>query len=135
MMMANLTSNACKSSGFTLLEVMLALLIFALTGTAIMKAATDHLNGVSQIEDITFATWVANNRLTQLNIYTTWPPKDNEKGSEVMAGRTWYWQQKILKTPDEDLLGIEISVGTEEDYERTVTSVTSYLAKPKVVPQ
>ncbi|WP_409553361.1 type II secretion system minor pseudopilin GspI [Aliiglaciecola sp. M165] len=133
--MANLTSNACKSSGFTLLEVMLALLIFALTGTAIMKAATDHLNGVSQIEDITFATWVANNRLTQLNIYTTWPPKDNEKGSEVMAGRTWYWQQKILKTPDEDLLGIEISVGTEEDYERTVTSVTSYLAKPKVVPQ
>ncbi|TRY33500.1 type II secretion system protein GspI [Aliiglaciecola sp. M165] len=134
-MMANLTSNACKSSGFTLLEVMLALLIFALTGTAIMKAATDHLNGVSQIEDITFATWVANNRLTQLNIYTTWPPKDNEKGSEVMAGRTWYWQQKILKTPDEDLLGIEISVGTEEDYERTVTSVTSYLAKPKVVPQ
>lgn len=135
MMMANLTPNTFKSKGFTLLEVMLALLIFALTGTAIMKAATDHLNGVSQIEDITFATWVANNRLTQLNIYTTWPPKDNEKGSEVMAGRTWYWQQKILKTPDEDLLGIEISVGTEEDYERTVTSVTSYLAKPKVVPQ
>lgn len=128
-------SQKVNARGFTLLEVMLALLIFALTGTAIMKAATDHLNGVSQIEDITFATWVANNRLTQLNIYTPWPPKDNEKGSEIMAGRTWYWQQKILKTPDEDLLGIEISVGTDENYERTVTSVTSYLAKPQVVPE
>ncbi|MEP2652947.1 MAG: type II secretion system minor pseudopilin GspI, partial [Paraglaciecola sp.] len=51
-----------SSSGMTLLEVMVALLIFALTATAIMKAASEHLTTVSQIEDITFATWVANNR-------------------------------------------------------------------------
>ena len=50
-------------SGMTLLEVLVALFIFALTGTAIMKAASDHLTGVGQIEDITFATWVANNHL------------------------------------------------------------------------
>ncbi|WJG09300.1 type II secretion system minor pseudopilin GspI [Aliiglaciecola sp. LCG003] len=120
------------TSGFTLLEVMLALLIFAITGTAIMKAATDHLAGVAQIEDITFATWVANNRLTLLNIQTTWPPRDNLKGSEEMAGRTWYWQQKTLKTQDKDLIGIDITVGLDETYQSSVTSVTSYLTKPQV---
>ncbi|GAA6183933.1 MULTISPECIES: type II secretion system minor pseudopilin GspI [Alteromonadaceae] len=119
------------NKGFTLLEVMLALLIFAITGTAIMKSATDHLNGVSQIENITFATWVANNRLTQINIENSWPLKDNLKGEEKMAGTTWYWQQKLLSTPDESLIGIEIVVGTDENFDRTITSVTSYMAKPK----
>ena len=66
-------------TGMTLLEVLIALFIFALTGTAIMKAASDHLTGVGQIEDITFATWVANNRLTQLHINKTWPLKNNQK--------------------------------------------------------
>ena len=67
------SKNPKYRSGMTLLEVMVALFIFAITGTAIMKAASDHLTGVGQIEDITFATWVANNRLTQLHIDTTWP--------------------------------------------------------------
>ena len=77
----------------TLLEVLVALFIFALTGTAIMKAASDHLTGVGQIEDITFATWVADNRLTQLHLDTKWPIKNNQKGELEMAGRKWYWQQ------------------------------------------
>ena len=39
-----------KQQGMTLLEVMVALFIFAMTGGAIMKAASEHLNGVGQIE-------------------------------------------------------------------------------------
>ncbi len=116
--------------GFTLLEVMVALAIFALAGVAIMKAATDHLSGVQQIEEITIATWVANNRLTQINLSQGWPPKDKLKGMQEMSDRKWYWQQKILKTPDKDLIGIEVSVGLDESYQSSVTYVTSYLAKP-----
>ena len=84
----------------TLLEVMVALLIFALTGTAILKAAGDHLNNVGQIEAVTFASYVASNRLNQLQLDDTWPPKNNLKGSMEMADRTWYWQQKVTKTID-----------------------------------
>lgn len=120
------------NAGFTLLEVLLAIGIFAITATAVVKAAADHLNGVVQIEEITFATWVANNRLNEILIEKKWPPKDAEKGSVKMVGRTWYWQQNVLKTPDKDLLGIEVEVGLDENYQRTTTAVTSYLAKPRV---
>jgi general secretion pathway protein I len=92
---AQLKKNNKHLSGMTLLEVLVALFIFALTGTAIMKAASDHLTGVGQIEEITFATWVANNRLTQLHIDNTWPIKNNQKGEQEMAGRKWYWQQRL----------------------------------------
>ena len=116
-------------SGMTLLEVMVALFIFALTGTAIMKAASDHLTGVGQIEDITFATWVANNRLTQLHIDKTWPIKNNVKGDQKMAGRKWYWQQRVNKTNDEDMVQVEVSVGLDEEYQGTVTSASTFIAK------
>ena len=116
-------------SGMTLLEVLIALFIFALTGTAIMKAASDHLTGVAQIEDITFATWVANNRLTQLHIDTTWPVKNNQKGEQEMAGRKWYWQQRVTKTNDNDMVQVLVSVSLDEQYQGTVTSASTFIAK------
>ena len=116
-------------SGMTLLEVLVALFIFALTGTAIMKAATDHLTGVGQIEDITFATWVANNRLTRLQIDTTWPIKNNQKGEQEMAGRRWYWQQRVNKTNDSNMVQVEVTVGLDEKEAATVTSVSTFIAK------
>ena len=116
-------------TGMTLLEVLIALFIFALTGTAIMKAASDHLTGVGQIEDITFATWVANNRLTQLHIDKTWPIKNNQKGEQQMAGRKWYWQQRVSKTNDNDMVQVLVSVGLDQQYQGSVTSASTFIAK------
>jgi general secretion pathway protein I len=123
-------SHKDKQQGLTLLEVMVALLIFALTGTAILKAAGDHLSSVGQIESVTFANWVASNRLNQLQLETTWPPKNNLKGSMEMADRTWFWQQQVTKTNDGDLRAVTISVGEDKNYVSTVTSVTTFVAKP-----
>ena len=119
-----------KQQGLTLLEVMVALAIFALTGTAVMKAASDNLASVGQIEEITFATWVANNRLSQLHLKPTWPLKNNQKGEQVMADRTWYWQQRVVETNDDNLRAVEVTVSLDEQFNSSITSVTSYYAKP-----
>jgi general secretion pathway protein I len=123
-------SPTFRQQGMTLLEVMVALLIFALTGSAILKAAGDHLNNVGQVEAITFANWVASNRLNQLQMDTSWPPKNNLKGEVEMAERTWYWQQSVIKTNDEDLRSVTVKVGLNKDYGDSVTSVTTFVAKP-----
>lgn len=119
-----------KTKGMTLLEVMVALAIFALTGTAALKAAGDHLAGVGQIEEITFATWVANNRLTQVTLAGEWPVKTGQKGSEEMSGRVWYWQQNVIKTSDKDLSAVEVTVGLDPGYEDSITTVTTYISNP-----
>lgn len=116
--------------GMTLLEVMVALLIFAMTGTAILKAAGDHLSSVGQVEAVTFANWVASNRLSQLQLDNTWPPKNNVKGNMEMADRTWYWRQSVTKTNDDDLRAVTIYVGEDKEYASSVTSVTTFVAKP-----
>ncbi len=123
-------SKPKTQGGMTLLEVMVALLIFAMTGTAILKAAGDHLSSVGQVEAVTFANWVASNRLSQLQLDTTWPPKNNVKGNMEMADRTWYWRQSVTKTNDDDLRAVTIYVGEDKEYASSVTSVTTFVAKP-----
>lgn len=119
-----------RATGFTLIEVMVALSIFALAGTAILKAASEHLSSIGQIESVTFANWVASNRLNQLQLETTWPPKNNVKGNMEMADRTWYWKQTVTKTNDDDLRSVTIFVGEDKTYSDSVTSVTTFIAKP-----
>lgn len=119
-------------TGMTLLEVMVALFIFAMAGTAVMKAATEHLSSVGDIEEVTFATWVASNRLNQIKLTSKWPPENNQKGTIEMADRTWYWQQNVKKTNDKGLRQIEVKVGLDESYQSSVTSVVSYVSQPEV---
>ncbi len=120
-----------QQAGFTLLEVMVAMFIFAVAGAAIIKTTSEHINSVGKLEEITFATWVANNQLTRASLLSekTWPPKNKERGSVEMLGRTWYWQQQVQETADADLKAIIITVGSDPEYVGSITSVTTYVAK------
>jgi general secretion pathway protein I len=116
--------------GLTLLEVMVALAIFAITGSAILKAVGENLNSVGQLEAITVANWVANNQLTQLQLSRPWPIRNNVKGSSEMANRTWYWQRVVENTSDDELKQVTISVSLDSGFEDSITSVTTYFSKP-----
>ena len=122
--------NLARQRGMTLIEVMVALLIFGLAGTAVMKAATENLTSVSQLQDITLATFVANNRLTQLHLEQEWPIRNNQKGDMEIAEVKWYWQQTVTKTQENDLVQVRISVAADAEYQQMVTDVVSFFGKP-----
>jgi general secretion pathway protein I len=125
-----MTTKRKRQQGLTLLEVMVALAIFAVTGSAILKAVGENLNVVGQIESITMANWVANNQLVRVKLEQPWPIPNNRRGSVEMAQRTWYWAQTVSKTNDDDLKQVTIRVGLDPTYNDTVTSVTAYFARP-----
>ena len=54
--------------GFTLLEVMVALVIFALVSVALVKNATSSVRHAAIIQDRTIAWWLAENRMTNFRI-------------------------------------------------------------------
>lgn len=118
-----------RAAGMTLLEVMVALLIFAITGTAVMKAASEHLNNITLIEDVTFATWVANNRLARVQLEGRWPPQNNQKGTEELAGRTWHWRQIVKETTDKDMRSVEIEVSLRPDASDAITTVATFVTR------
>ncbi|MFC3122635.1 type II secretion system minor pseudopilin GspI [Agaribacter flavus] len=129
--MKRIQASKQKHQGFTLLEVMVAVAIFALAGGAIVKAASEHLSSVSLLKNMTVATWVANNQMTEAVLLSKqqWPVKNNLSGESVMSGRTWYWRQTVNKTPTEGLSQVTVAVFEDSERKRQITSVSTFVVK------
>ena len=52
-----------------------------------------------------------------------------------MADRTWYWQQVVTKTTDDDLRAVEVNVGQDPQYEYFQANVITYVSKPASIAQ
>ncbi|WP_241971595.1 type II secretion system minor pseudopilin GspI [Idiomarina fontislapidosi] len=118
-----------NNRGFTLIEVMVAIAIFAMAALAAVSAASGHLNSLSTIQQRTFAQYVAANRLTELNLATTWPIKDNQRGSERQGGVEWQWRQQVVETVTPNVVAVTIEVTQgEQDYQWA--RLTQYIRRP-----
>jgi len=118
-----------KLLGFTLIEVLLALSVFSLAGLALLNTADTHFTSLNNLENKIIADWVASNQLVEVNLETTWPPKNNKTGKEEMAGREWHWTQKVTKTQDEDMREVVVEVRFTEKDKLALTSLKSYVSK------
>jgi len=125
-MMSNLSRRAY---GFTLIEVMLAMAIFAIAGVALLGAADNNYRHISHLDEKMFANWVASNQMVAAKLDTTWPPKNNRKGEVELANRTWFWQQKVIKTANNEMRALVMEVRVKEDDEFPVTSIMTYVAQ------
>ena len=65
--------------GFTLIEVMVALAIVAVTLGAGMKAAGSLTDNTARLAEVTSAQWCADNRLTALKLARQFPDIDPRK--------------------------------------------------------
>lgn len=108
---------------------MLALGVFSIAGVALLSAASNNARNIGHLEDKMFANWVASNQLVAASLDTTWPPKNNAKGEVEMAGRAWFWTQKVIKTTDNDMRAIVMEVRLHKDDELAVSSFTTYVSK------
>tara|TARA_R110001583_G_scaffold3812_7_gene23300 strand:+ start:8382 stop:8798 length:417 start_codon:yes stop_codon:yes gene_type:complete len=126
-----LTSKNLKSKplGFTLIEVMLALAVFSIAGVALLSAASNNARNIGHLENKMFANWVASNQLVTASLEEKWPPKNNAKGEVELAGRAWFWQQKVIKTTDNDMRAIVMEVRLHENDKLAVSSLTTYVSK------
>jgi len=119
-----------KQRGFTLLELLVALAIFATAGMAIMQTSSAHIRHLTQLEELTLASYIASNQMQLAMIDDEWPGKDKSQGQIEMANRKWIWQQQISKLTDDDLRLVEISVSLAEQPTQVLYQLQSYKGRP-----
>lgn len=105
--------------GFTLLEVMLALAIFALAATAVLQIASGALSNQHVLEEKTVAGWVAENQTALLYLMTRGQRAVRQQGESDMAGSRWYWRTTPLSTGNALLQAVDIEVSLHEDFRRS----------------
>jgi general secretion pathway protein I len=124
------------SSGFTLLEVLIALAIVALSAGALLGAVTSSGSNVSYLRDKTLSEWVSLNRLTEIRMAADMPAAGRRKGNSVMGGMRWEWEEEVTQLPVQGMFRVEVrsratgeavddSKPTEQPKQQTVTPTTS----------
>ncbi len=119
-----------KQHGFTLLEVMIALFIVAVSLGGVIKVMTNATTNSARLTSKTFAQWVALNQIAELRLLDKWPKLGETKGKGEMAGQKWRWMQKTIKTEDKNIKRVEVSVWREDDDGNPYATVVGFLANP-----
>ncbi len=119
-----------REEGFTLLEVLVALLVLAITMGALVKGGGINAANAGAMRDMTLANWVAMNQVAELQLQTAWPELGRQSGSETMAKREWYWQSEVEKTFDDDVRRVIVEVRSDKASETPIISRTAYLPRP-----
>lgn len=96
-----------RQAGFTLIEVLIALVIAAISLAALSRAMGLTTHNQVLLEEKVVATWVAQNALLQQQISGEQDAADQKV---LMLGRTWLIEQKIEPTPLAEFKKLSVEV-------------------------
>lgn len=119
-----------KTRGMTLLEVLAAMVVFAVAALAVMNSTGEQIRGLSYIEQKTLAGWVADNQLVKTLVEQPWPPESWYSGESELAGRTWHWRWRGIQTTNENIRGLEVEVRSQSEDETPLSTLRTYVIKP-----
>lgn len=122
--------------GFTLLEILVALAIFAVAAVSLLTAQNAQVRMDGRLADKTLAHWAALNRLAELQLQGDFPDVGQGQSSARMGDRDWIITTKIEATPSTDVRRVILSVAlkTEKfgDTPPSITTLTAFLPRSRV---
>lgn len=96
--------------GFTLLEVLIALLFFSLIGMTLQQVTASTVNQYQAVRHKMFSAWLADNKLTELQLAKSLPPAKEFKEDLEFANEEWQLVSKVQTTENPDINKVDIDV-------------------------
>jgi general secretion pathway protein I len=135
---AQRASHPERLLGFTLVEVLVALVIVALGMSALLGTMGSAADTAAYLRDKTFAQWIALNHLAEVRLTKNPPSKGTSDGEVEYAGRRWRWSQEVTALDFPGMLRVDVKVqqsdtpaGKDAPWMAQVTGVSSdSLASP-----
>lgn len=96
--------------GFTLIEVLVALLVFGLIATAAAEVGSQYISSYERIRDKTLAGWVADNRINELRLQENLPSISENTDETEYGPFRWQVTTAVIGTEDPSILRVEVTV-------------------------
>lgn len=109
------TSPRSLMHGFTLVEVLLALAVIAISLTALLRATAQNIENTDRIKDKTISHWVAMQGVSmiQLNLVQVQQSQESTHATTLL-GKKWFWRTKVSNTPITNLKQLTISTSLND---------------------
>lgn len=104
------SKHVSKSKGFTLLEVLVALVFFSLIGMVLQQVTASTVSQYFAVRHKMFSSWLAENKLTELQLAKSLPPAKEQKEDVEFANEEWQIISKITKTENPDINKVDVEI-------------------------
>lgn len=119
--------NRPQAAGFTLIEVLVALAIVAISLGAGMRAAGALTDNAQRLADVSAAQWCADNQLTGLRLARQLPGIGDADFECEQLGRTYHGQLHTLPTPNPNFRRVDAIVS--DDAGRPLLTLSTVLSR------
>ena len=102
-----------SESGFTLIEMMVALAIFSLTALALLRLVGATVRNTGEIETRTLGQIVTNNLAVEVLTDPLPPTRGTIQGVIENGGRQWRWTRDVKATADARIIRVDIRVNDQ----------------------
>ncbi|MEZ5523950.1 MAG: type II secretion system minor pseudopilin GspI [Pseudomonadales bacterium] len=116
------------SPGFTLLEVMIALAVFAISAIALLSQSNQGISQSQYLEEKSYALWIAENTLTELRLKPEWPPLGKDNNTVTQFNRDWLVETDVTDTGEQNLRRVEVRVTRPPDA-KVVSLLRGYIGR------
>ena len=118
-----------RLAGFTLLEVMVALVIISLALAWVAGSMGQMIDTANTMRDRTYASWIAQNKITEMRLSSAIPEVGESSGEEDYANTTLAWTADVSETGIENLMKVDVAV-SYPGVDETVRLVTGFIGEP-----
>jgi general secretion pathway protein I len=118
-----------NAGGFTLVEVLVALMIVAMGLAALMVAVSGTARTTGYLRDKTLAQWIGLNRLSEVRLNLTKFGQNTDTGELTFAGRTWHYDTRYFDTSIATMKRVVVRVyaGNAKTKGSALAETTSFL--------
>lgn len=121
-------SRRSRTAGFTLVEILVAVVILAVALAATTRAASVATDGALETRHRLLATWAAENRVAEMRARRLFPTAATTRYEATQGGFALVIHESVSDTANPMIRKVDLAVADARDPARIVTHLTAYVA-------